>query len=83
MGFPVPKPAAVKWYRSAMTENVFARIHAANAAGNGITLSPADVELIMDLCGEAMAKADAAWEEWRERLEDYDRATRRLRQTDG
>ena len=53
--------------------DVFERIGQAKGAGEGINLSAADVELLMDLCGDAIAKAESQVEEWRERFADYDR----------
>ena len=53
--------------------NPFTRIHQANVDCTELTLSPADLELIMDLLGDEISKAETRVNEWRERFADYDR----------
>ena len=53
--------------------DVFDRIHGAAGNGQGVTLSALDVQMLMDLCGDAMAKAEADLELWRERLGKIER----------
>ena len=53
--------------------NFFDRIHRAAGNGQGVTLSALDVQMLMDLCGDAMAKAEADLAAWRERLAEYER----------
>ena len=60
-----------------MTESPFAKLHDANVHGRSCTLTHGDVELLLDCLGDAFGKAEAEFETWRDRLEDYDRARKR------
>ena len=57
--------------------DLFNRLHEAGQNGQGLQLSPADVELLQTL----IQSADVDWENeietWWGRFEDYDRTTRR------
>ena len=51
--------------------NPFTRIHQASADGTELTLSPADLDLIMDLLSDKIAEAETEVNTWRERFDDY------------
>ena len=46
--------------------NVFERLHNASVNGQGVTLSFADVHLLMELAGEEIGKAGDEYERWSE-----------------
>lgn len=58
-----------------MAANVFEKIRDAHSSGKGVTLSHADVELLLETLGKAFAKAEARFEHWQEIVSDYQRRT--------
>ena len=60
-----------------MTQNVFDKLTDAISAGTGVELTFADIELLHELVGDALAKAGADYEQWREIFEEYERNSRR------
>ena len=64
--------------------NVFEKLYDSQERTTGVTLSHADVSLLFDTLGDAIAKAGAEFQTWRDRLEEYDRAqAREAAQGDG
>ena len=55
------------------TKNVFAKLHKARTQCKGVALGFADVELLCDVLGDEIAKAEAEYEQWRERFTEYER----------
>lgn len=58
-------------------KNVFQKLGDASTNGTGATLSFADVDLLMDLVGDALGQAENEFDAWIERLEDYERNWKR------
>ena len=54
--------------------DVFDRMEKAKGNGLGVELSHADLELMYDLIGDALAKAKDDIDNWREIFADYERA---------
>ena len=57
--------------------NVFEKLHDSQQRATEVTLSHADVSFLFDTLGDAVAKAEAEFETWRQRLEEYNLAQAR------
>ncbi len=57
--------------------DVFDRMHKAHSQGEGVVLSPADLHLLYDLAGKALAKASHKVDVWQERFREYQLAEAR------
>ena len=59
---------------------VFKKMHEALVDGRSVTLTHAELELLYELTGDALAQADSKLEKWVEALEDYQRNVEREKQ---
>lgn len=62
--------------------NVFDKMHTAVTQGNGVTLSSAELELLYEVAGDALAKAECELNKWIEVIEDYQRNAEREQRTE-
>ena len=58
--------------------DLFDRMERANGNGQAIELSHADLELLYDMLGDALAHAKDEVDEWTERFASYQRAKARM-----
>ena len=58
-------------------KSVFDRLHEALTRGQGVSLTFAEVELLFECVGDALAKAETEFETWRKRFEDFQRSSQR------
>ena len=58
-------------------KNVFNKLHEALTRGQGVSLTFAEVELLFEFLGDALAKAETEFETGRDRFEDFQRSSKR------
>jgi hypothetical protein len=63
--------------------DVFDRMHKANSNGLGIELSHADLELVYELAGDALAKAQQDIDTWQEIFRNNQKAREREQRQQG
>ena len=51
--------------------DMFYRIHDAATQGRSVELSAAEVNLLQDLCGDALAQAESELLKWKDRYEEF------------
>ena len=54
--------------------DVFVKMQMAKSNGLPVTLSAAELRLLLSILGDSMAEGKAQLKAWRKRLEDFDRA---------
>ena len=55
--------------------SVFDKMHKAQQQGRGVTLTYAELELLYELVGDALGKAESELERWRSILEQFQRSS--------
>ena len=60
-----------------MERNVFDRLHKASTSGQSITLSFAEVQLLWDMLGDELGKAETELERWADRFKEFERTRAR------
>ena len=57
--------------------SVFEKLSDANGSSEGVTLTEADVWVLMELAGDHLGKVDAEYQHYREMFDDVERIERR------
>lgn len=60
-----------------MDDNPFDKIHQASTRGHGVTLTHADVMLIMELLGDELGRVEAKLLKWDDIIKEYNRSKKR------
>ena len=60
----------------AQDNSVFEKLHEAAQIGGGVTLTFAEIELLLSVLGDDFGLAEQEYEKWREIFEDYERDSR-------
>ena len=60
-----------------MDDNPFDKIHQASTRGHGVTLTHADVMLIMELLGDELGRVEAKLLKWDDIIKEYNRGKKR------
>ena len=60
-----------------MAETVFDRLTDALTNGMGVSLSHAEIELLLSVLGDEFGKAESAYEHWRDIFDEYERNAQR------
>lgn len=66
-----------------MSGTVFDRLHTAVSNGRGVELTAAEVWLLWELAGDALAKAEAEYGKWQDRFQELDLMRRRAAEEAG
>ena len=60
----------------AQGDSVFEKLHQATQIGGGVTLTFAEIELLLSVLGDDFGLAEQEYEKWRDIFEDYERNIR-------
>ena len=60
----------------AQDDSVFEKLHEAAQNGGGVTLTFAEIELLLSVLGDDFGLAEQEYEKWRDIFEDYERYSR-------
>ena len=63
-----------------MGKSVFEKISDALKNGTGVSLSNAEIELLVKILDDAFGNAETAYDRWREIFDDYERNAKSERQ---
>ena len=60
-----------------MEKSVFDKLDTASKRGTGVSLTHAELELLLDCLGDTFGKAESEYELWCERFEDFKQSSQR------